>query len=80
MIVNVKLYATLRHLCPPGTEIGEAFPLELDEGSVSEALEKLKIPDKRAKLILLNGVHLRNRDHRLKDGDVLVIFPPVAGG
>lgn len=80
MIVNVKLYATLRHLSPPGTGIGEAFTLELEEGSVSEALEKLKIGEERAKLILVNGVHVRKRDLRLKDGDMLVIFPPVAGG
>jgi molybdopterin converting factor small subunit len=80
MIVNVKLYATLRHLCPPGTEIGKPFALELEKGTISEALEKLKIRDDRAKMILVNGVYTRDRSFQLKDGDLLVVFPPVAGG
>ncbi|MHA1964692.1 MAG: MoaD/ThiS family protein [Candidatus Thorarchaeota archaeon] len=80
MIVNVKLYATLRRLSPPGTEIGGSFTLELDEGTISEALDKLKIGEGKAKMILVNGVHVRGLDHHLKDGDLLVVFPPVAGG
>ncbi|MFW9788714.1 MAG: MoaD/ThiS family protein [Candidatus Thorarchaeota archaeon] len=80
MIVNIKLYATLRHLSPPGTEVGEAFPLELESGTIPEVLEKLKIDISKTKMLLLNGVHVRNIDLQLKDGDLLVIFPPVAGG
>ena len=80
MIVNVKLYATLRHFSPPGTEIGEAFPLELESGTFPEVLEKLKIDISKTKLLILNGVHVRSLNHQLKDGDLLVIFPPVAGG
>ena len=80
MIVHVKLYATLRQLSPTGTMIGEPFPLELSTGTISDALQTLKIREGKAKMILVNGVHVQDLNLQLKDGDLLVIFPPVAGG
>jgi molybdopterin converting factor small subunit len=46
---------------------------------VEDILERLKIPEEIPKIILINGVHGK-REQPLKDGDVVSIFPPVAGG
>ena len=46
---------------------------------VQDILGKLKIPEEMPKIILVNGVHGK-RDQVLKEGDILSVFPPVAGG
>lgn len=49
-----------------------------------EKLRKNNLPFtnfKDSSTVLVNGVSLRNfKNKRLKDGDLLQIFPPVAGG
>ena len=47
--------------------------------SLSILLTKLNIPEEMPKIILINGVHGK-KDQILKEGDVLSVFPPVAGG
>lgn len=78
--VDVKLYATLRCFAPEGTEIGESFPVEIDDGTVKQVLSKLGISEERAKIIMVNGVRVKDADAPLKEGDLLVVFPPVGGG
>jgi sulfur carrier protein len=46
---------------------------------IQDILSKLNIPEEMPKIILVNGVHGKN-DQVLKEGDVVSIFPPVAGG
>jgi sulfur carrier protein len=54
--------------------------VEVDESArVQDILSRLKIPEEMPKIILVNGVHGK-KDQILKDGDVLSVFPPVAGG
>ncbi|UCD72334.1 MAG: MoaD/ThiS family protein [Syntrophobacterales bacterium] len=79
MEIEVKLFATLRDYLPKGS--GQfSCKLELNStNTVMDVLKKLKIPDEIPKIILVNGVH-SNLDRVLKLGDVLSIFPPVAGG
>ncbi len=80
MKVNVKLYATLRQYAPKDLEIGESFPIELEKGTIEEAIERLGIPEDSVTIIMVNGVQTRNRSTQLHDGDLLVLFPPVGGG
>ncbi|MHA1770501.1 MAG: MoaD/ThiS family protein [Candidatus Thorarchaeota archaeon] len=80
MRINVKLYATLRQFAPTDLEIGEAFPLELHEGTVGEAIDRLGIPEEKVTIIMVNGVRTQDHSHQLQDGDLLVLFPPVGGG
>lgn len=80
MQIDVKLYATLRSYAPSSLEIGESFPLFLKEGSVEEALHKLKIPPEKAKIIMVNGIRVEDTTHLMQDGDLLVVFPPIGGG
>jgi len=79
MEIEVKLFATLRDYLPKGSD-RFSCKLEVDEPArVQDILSRLKIPEEMPKIILVNGVHGK-KDQILKDGDVLSVFPPVAGG
>ncbi len=79
MEIEVKLFATLRDYLPKGS--GRfSCKMEIDgQTRIQEILNKLNIPEEIPKIILVNGVHGK-KDQVLKEGDVLSIFPPVAGG
>ncbi len=79
MEIEVKLFATLRDYLPKGS--GRfSCKMEIDNTTrVQDILNRLNIPEEIPKILLINGVHAK-KDQRLKDGDVLSIFPPVAGG
>ncbi|MHC4560774.1 MAG: MoaD/ThiS family protein [Planctomycetota bacterium] len=54
--------------------------MELPEkSSLSDLLKYLKIPEKDAKVIIVNGLAV-SVEHKLSNHDVVAIFPPVAGG
>lgn len=79
MEIEVKLFATLRDYLPKGSS---RFSCKMEVGGhtrVKDILSRLKIPDDIPKIILINGIHGKN-DQVLNEGDVLSIFPPVAGG
>jgi molybdopterin synthase sulfur carrier subunit len=77
--VHVKLFATLRRFRPE-LGLGEAFPVELPEGStVGDLIEHLALPKEEVRLIFVNA-HFRELDYILADGDELGVFPPVGGG
>ncbi len=79
MEIEVKLFATLRDYLPKGSN-SFSCKMEIDgKTRVSDIISRLKIPEEIPKIILVNGVHGK-REQILKDGDVLSIFPPVAGG
>ncbi|MFH1758399.1 MAG: MoaD/ThiS family protein, partial [Pseudomonadota bacterium] len=79
MKVEVKLFANFREYLPPGSD-KHACLLDLDEGTtLNHVLEKLKIPTTIPMLLLVNGIHKKGEDV-LQPGDVLSVFPPVAGG
>ena len=77
MIVNVKFFAGLRDLLPAEPS---PYPAEMPlEATVGELLDHFQVPPDKPKIILVNGIHA-DRDHTLKEGDTLAVFPPVAGG
>lgn len=79
MEIEVKLFATLRDYLPKGSS-RFSCKMEIDGPTkVEEILARLKIPEEMPKIILVNGTHAK-KDQTLKEGDVLSIFPPVAGG
>lgn len=79
MEIEVKLFATLRDYLPKGSS-RFSCKMEIDDHTrVEEILSRLNIPEDMPKIILINGTHAK-KDQELKDGDVLSIFPPVAGG
>jgi molybdopterin synthase sulfur carrier subunit len=79
MKVQVKLFANFQEYLPPGSE-KYSCTLELEEGTtIAQVLARLKIPESQPMVPLVNGIH-RQPEDRLQPGDVLSIFPPVAGG
>jgi molybdopterin converting factor small subunit len=79
MEIEVKLFATLRDYLPKGSS-QFSCRIEADEKTrIQDILTKLKIPETIPKIILVNGIHAK-KDQPLKKGDVLSVFPPVAGG
>ena len=79
MEVKVKLFATLRDYLPKGND-GKSCQMEIDTTTtIEQTITTLKIPDEIPKIILVNGLQA-SMDQTLKAGDVLSIFPPVAGG
>ena len=74
MLVEVRLFADFRNGRLKEKE------LELPEGSsLSDLLVHLKIPEKDAKNLILNGRAV-SVEHKLSHHDVIAIFPPIAGG
>jgi molybdopterin synthase sulfur carrier subunit len=77
--VEVKLFANFREYLPPGSDSYSCW-VEMEEGTtVGQTLERLKIPLSIPMIALVNGLH-RTFEDPLRPGDVLSIFPPVAGG
>ncbi len=80
MTIELRLFASLRKHLPPGSPRGKCA-LELPDGiTIGEVLARMDIPHASAQMVLVNGDHDRDFDRALRDGDVLSIFPPVAGG
>ena len=84
MTVTFKLYATLQDLLPSGA-VKNAVPIEVaTDVSLNDLIDRHKVPRELAHLVLVNGVFVcdADRDARgaLQPGDVLAIWPPVAGG
>jgi molybdopterin converting factor small subunit len=81
MKIVVKLFATLREYLPCGPD-KYSCPMEVKENSrVEEVVDQLKIPKEIPLIILINGIQSQEREKQvLKEGDVLSIFPPIAGG
>jgi sulfur carrier protein ThiS len=84
MKIVFKLYASLTQYLPADTRYDNRLPLELLEGSsVAQVIEPFGLPEKMVHLVLVNGVYVapeQRLSHVLKDGDVLAIWPPIAGG
>ena len=74
--VTVKFFANLRQYGPQKTV------LELSEGNtVKFILEKFKIPKEEKNLIIMiNGRPHQKASSILENGDILAIFPKIAGG
>lgn len=83
MKVELKLYATLMRYLPEEAS-GHSVMLELPDGTTAASLiEERNLPKESCFLVLVDGNYLtaEERETRpLKDGDVLSIWPPIAGG
>ncbi len=83
MKITLKLFATFMPYLPANHEGHEAI-LELPEAAtVSTVIEMTKLPDDKVHLILINGVYVSpdvRATETLSEGDVLALWPAVAGG
>ena len=78
MKVEVELFATLAQYLPPGGS--DRAPVDVaPDATVIDLLHALGIPDALPRIVLVNG-HDAEDDERLRPGDVVSVFPPLAGG
>lgn len=83
MKITLKLFASLGDLLPSGAK-SNAIEIDVDEAAtLNQIIQCHRIPLEQAHLVLINGVYSYPADRDkalLKPGDVLAIWPPVAGG
>jgi molybdopterin synthase sulfur carrier subunit len=84
MRITFKLYASLTQYLPAEARRSNQVSLEVPAGTpVANIIEPFGLPGKLVHLVLVNGVYVAP-DQRMsfvpRDGDVLAIWPPIAGG
>jgi len=84
MKVIFKLYATLQDYLPAEAKRTNAQTLQLDGGTtVQQVIERFALPQKLCHLVLIDGTFVPPGERAarvLEDGEILAIWPPVAGG
>lgn len=83
MKITLKLFATLGTYLPRERQ-GNVAEVEVPEGfTPGDVIERFGVPGDMVHLVLLNGVY-QDQDQRasraLRSGDVVAVWPPVAGG
>ena len=83
MKITLKLFATLSDYLPPERSYN-AIALDVDASTTIGALiTRFQLPPKLVHLVLVNGVYIeraQRAERILQEGDVLAMWPPVAGG
>ena len=84
MQVEVRMFMEYRKYLPDDAVEGKAT-VTVEEGTtVDELLKFFDIPLEEPKILVINGVShgacSSVPDHKLREGDVVAIFPPVGGG
>lgn len=79
MKIEVRLFATLATYLPDESD-GRSATLEIpDGGMVGDVVRSLGIPGDTPFITMINGRDAA-LDQPLADGNVLSLFPPLAGG
>jgi len=78
LVVEVRLFATLRHYAP--TSLAGVFSVEVPvDYTVAELLNKINVDLAEVHIIMVNGVS-STLIATLHEGDRLGLFPAVGGG
>jgi sulfur carrier protein ThiS len=84
MQITFKLYASLTDYLPAERRTSNWMLLDLaDDATIAQVIEPFQLPMKLVHLVLINGSYVAPEDRAtrtLQDGDVLAIWPPIAGG
>jgi sulfur carrier protein ThiS len=84
MQITFKLYASLGQHLPHPHRTGNQMPLVVAEGAtIEQVIEPFALPMKLVHLVLINGHFIPPEERatrQLVEGDVLAIWPPIAGG
>lgn len=84
MQITFKLYASLTDYLPPDRRRDNRMPLDVPaDVPITKIIEPFGLPPKLVHLVLVNGVFVPPEERAtrtLVEGDVLAIWPPIAGG
>ncbi len=84
MRATLKLFASLSDYLPPEARRTGALDLDLEpETTLAGLVVARGLPPEQCRIVLLNGVFVPERERAgrtLSEGDVVAIWPPVAGG
>ncbi|HET8542558.1 MAG TPA: MoaD/ThiS family protein [Anaeromyxobacter sp.] len=88
MRITFKLFATLGDYLPREhgghVRVGNELPVDVPEGTTVQAVvDRFPMPKALVHLVLVNGDFVlpgERATRALRDGDVLAIWPPIAGG
>ena len=84
MKITLKLFATLTDYLPVEARYTNVVELDAAPGAtIGQIIEPYGLPPKLVHLVLINGTYIapQNRlTQTLAEGDVLAIWPPIAGG
>ena len=84
MKITLKLFATLTDYLPVTSRYTNIVELEVADGAtILEVIEPYRLPAALVHLVLVNGKYIepeKRQAQTLAEGDVLAIWPPIAGG
>ena len=84
MKITFKLYASLTEYLPAEARRDNRVEIDVPpEASILQIIEPYGLPVKLVHLVLVNGVYVppaERMTRTLVEGDVLAIWPPIAGG
>ena len=84
MKITFKLYASLTEYLPADARRSNRVELDIDPAAtLAEVIEPYGLPMKLVHLVLVNGVFVPPEQRATRtfvEGDVLAIWPPIAGG
>ena len=84
MKVALKLYATLSDFLPAEAHKTNRLDLDVEPGTTpADLIQRFGLPNQLCHLVLIDGVFVppaARVGRVLQDGEVLAIWPPVAGG
>ncbi len=82
--ITFKLYASLTDYLPAAHRTQNQMPLRVGQhATIAQIIEPFALPMKLVHLVLINGHYVAPADRAartLVQGDVLAIWPPIAGG
>ncbi len=84
MKITLKLFASLTDYLPPESKYTNIVALDIaPETTIGQLAEQYRLPEKLVHLVLVNGSYVapeKRPTQTLNEGDVLAIWPPIAGG
>jgi sulfur carrier protein ThiS len=84
MKITLKLFASLTDYLPPESKYTNIVALDIaPETTIDQLVEEYRLPEKLVHLVLVNGSYVAaelRATRTLAEGDVLAIWPPIAGG
>lgn len=84
MKITLKLFASLTDYLPVTSKYTNIVELDVPDGAtITQVTDPYQLPQKLVHLVLVNGHYIAPEQRAskvLQEGDVLAIWPPIAGG